>query len=759
MSAADKKIRRFCAVCWLLFGFGSSAFSVTLPTAADIAELAQQAHLVTETFLQQSLEQRLSIKCCPESVSEADRTRLFALASAAGEQLAEIIESERRIKKQIEEYTGQEWDNLYGASGVWRRLNADIHRSSLAKCELDYHLALASAPQKKNTILQRVLTDVDALTAGRDSRAVQILKAYVFMAFVDEAGSYAESARGVLDNILDDPEKLDEIYFNAAIARARLTGKDMEQDFASIYGRFQQSVCRDNFELDFALAFLSRRYGQSDGLEKLVVKWPSCRHFLGRLLLADISHRFKNSELSPAQMESISVFEAKCLARAAYSDGPRKHAKLLQELIAVKKFRLCAMLYAAALSCIDQSPPEAIELLLEAGRVCNEQGDDVIGLDVRQISAKAAQLGCKLFSDDPKYADLSFKACQQYIALTGAEADERLLYCYSVVLRHLDRPSQAKKVLADLAARPGGQFANQAKYDILLGRVNNPPLGSKERAEVLKELSDLVCATGAEPQLHQEVTVLYCRMLLAERQESCAGKVLELVEKTDALPVQLASLLKARAMYHLDRPEEALTELALAKSCEGADLAFDLLGWLIDNIEEYQQNAGDFEKLLCNSYEVAENLCSCLQGAQAVKAQLIVAELRIFTAGADASSLAEVVAALNELSKRMDRDDVDLLRCRARLMACQGKFASAAALWARLCAIHRRRADSPAQPGTKWWRAKYYELECLAKSPDICPDDVSHTIEVLQSSFTAAPSYWGQKLSSLGEKLGRRVSK
>lgn len=760
MTAGNRKTYKVAAaLCiYIVFGTVSISIAAALPTAQDIAALARQGLLVAETFMQQSVEQRLGFQCCPQSISEADRAKLYALAAGASEQLATIISSQELFKKQIEDYNGDDWDRLYGTTGLWHKLCADLHRSRLLKCEIDYHFAVAAPAEEKTKILGEVITQINTFPVSSRSRAIQILKAYALAALGGDNPAYRHSASPLLDAILDASESDDEIYFSAAVAKMKLGQDDMPQALLKLSRRLEQSGCRNNFELNFSIAFLQRQYGSAGAVERLVRKWPSCRDFLGRLILADLSHRLTAGQLSRQQIESISVFEAKCAAQAACRAGPEKYTRLLQKLIAVEKLQTPLLFYTTAVAHIERSPATAVQFLLKAARAGSKQKVSVLGLGPKQIAASAAELAYNLFAENANYCNLAVEALQDYFALAGDGVDEQLEYSYSIVLRHLGREDKAGKLLAGIAARPDGKFAHQAKYDILVDQIEKQqPAEGYARAKLLRRLSDLAAVTaGAEPQLRNDVTLLYCQMLLAESDKACAEKVLDVLTGAEDLPRPRSALLKARAMQKLGKSEQVLAALASAldsKSCENATLALELLQQIIDKVDEYRAEAQDFDRLLGDGCVVAEYLRGCATGGDAARAGLILAELGIFAAKKEKHKLAAIERALQELSAALEAPDVDLLRCRARLFAAQGRFAQAAELWAQVCKIHRGRVSPAGQPGPKWWRAKFYELACWAKRPGTSAANVLHTIEVLQKSFSPVPTYWAERLALLKKQL------
>ena len=104
---------------------------------------------------------------------------------------------------------------------------------------------------------------------------------------------------------------------------------------------------------------------------------------------------------------------------------------------------------------------------------------------------------------------------------------------------------------------------------------------------------------------------------------------------------------------------------------------------------------------------------------------------------------------MNKIAKGGLGKSIDFIRCKARLKAGQAEFGEAAVLWAKVCEMRKSDSMPENERSWQWWRAKFYELECLAKEKDESKKQVLHTIEVLENSFTDIPPFWAEKLNIL----------
>lgn len=183
-----------------------------------------------------------------------------------------------------------------------------------------------------------------------------------------------------------------------------------------------------------------------------------------------------------------------------------------------------------------------------------------------------------------------------------------------------------------------------------------------------------------------------------------------------------------------------------SNDCEYTGEIMQLLAEVTDEIDRIQADEPDWLELMEDCKRLAKICYGCLDKPDKQLAGLFLAEISVFAANKEKSKLSEAEELLSSISQQ--GRNVDFVRCRARLLAEQNKFASAAALWSEICEIRKNDVPSTNQRSWKWWRAKFYELYCWSKSPQTQKEDVLHTIEVLENSFDI-PALWSENLSSL----------
>ena len=742
-----KTIRNICtSIACIIFSLLSvpAASAGTIVTFEDINGLVTSAKTSYDAFTHESLRLRMQYEYSGRFLSEEDKDRLHEIAKKASDQLEAIIKNQQILKQKIEEYEGRDWDARYGATGLWRRLSADIYTAILCKCEIDYSLALTAKQTQKEKILQEITARINSLNKIHDKAHSHFLKAKALTLLSREKPAYKLLATKEFDELTarDDIQKV--TSFKAAIEKIKLADAVEPNQLNKLAQELAKSSCADDFELILPLAFLQRRYDRP-GFEKTVETFPQTRDFIGSVILTDLSNRLSEKQ----DLREISVFEAVLATRAIWADQTQDHTELLDSLLNTDKFRTPLILYVSAVKFAPSSAPKAVELLVQASRLQKIHKSSKLDLEADKIAEQAAQLAYNLFVEDSNSCQTALQAFQNYFEIAGEQKDQQLEYIYSSVLNDCGRAEKSRELLQKIANDPAGDYHNRARLDLIVLQMHqNQP----QRDEALEQLRDFIADCCGQDQnsnsLARQAVSLYCRTLLEDGSESSARKVLTILEQAETTGVQ-ADLYKSKALQQLDRLDESAHHMLLATRASSGSLAADalqLLSEIAEKIDYLQSQANDFEKMMQECKELAEYCHKSLNGRQSC---LILAEISLFAAGKEKGKLSDADKLLSELAPEANTVDLDFNRCRARLLCKQDRFEESGRLWAEIAKIRKAESLSNQQRSWKWWRAKFYELYCSAQLSPIQKEKVLHTIEVLESSFQDIPSLWAEKLKSL----------
>ncbi|MHC4481910.1 MAG: hypothetical protein ACYSW4_00015 [Planctomycetota bacterium] len=760
MSASNKYGHKIITTLYMVVFFlaAPTVSANTLPTSEDINSLAEKARLAVDTFMQKSFELRLRYEFTEKFLTQDDRENLHELAKKTSDDLQAIADSQKTLKQQIEDYEGNDWDDRYGSTGLWRKLVKDIYTSSISKCEIDFYLALSAPQLQRNKILQKIPAQIDSLDQTVDTVYAQFLKVRIFAVLARTDPAYKPLAKKQFDLLAERSDMKHSTAFRISIERIKLLGPTGPDELNKLAVAILQSNCADDIELVLSLASLQRRH-DPEAFERTVQKLPRIEDFLSSSILSELFFHIGRGQLD---LQKVSTFEAELVAQAVWKNGPGEHKTLLEHLASTQRLQTPLILYVAAVALADSSPTKGVNLLIKASTLQQSQKSNRLDIEPCSIAKQAARLAYNVFAEDHRHCQLAIKAFENYCTMAGEKIDEELEYLYTIVLNSCGRAEKCKKLLQKIADRPAGKWRHRARLELIKQAVRNI---QKPHSQLLNQLTDFMadCAASNEQQLLTEAMTIYCQVFLESDDKTGAAKVLNILNKAEAADKANLSVFKSKLLWKLDRPDESVE--CMVKVChpnrrQHALEAEKLLSQVIDQIEQLQQRTNDFHKLIKNSQTIAQyckQISITTYGLIAADtARLYLAEISIFAAQKNQQELLEVDKLLNNLAIDGLGDNIDFLRCRARLLAGQAKFAEAARLWAQIAGIRKSESHSPNQRSWKWWRAKYYELYCWSKCPQTEKDSLLHTIEVLENSFTDIPPLWAEKLNSL--KQGIRKS-
>jgi hypothetical protein len=735
-----------------LFLSSSSGLADALPTAEDINDLAQATKSTIDTFLQQSFELRMQYEFSGRFLNINDKDNLYKLAKEAADRLQEIAWNQRKLKKQIEDYQGDDWDARYGSTGLWRKLSADLSTTGLSRCEIDFYVALAADQPQRNKILHNILTEIQSPQLIRLPAVSQLLKAKILALLAQTEPSCKPLAKKQFDALMVRSDMSHSTAFRIPIERINFLGVTEPGQLETMAENIARSRCSDDLELILSLTFLQRRK-DPEGLEKTVSLFPKVESFFSSLALSDLSNRFQQGQLTEQNLQQFSLFELQLAAGAAWENNPQDYNALLAHLANTKKFQTPLILYVAAMAASETSPTRSVTLLLSASRLQQQKKDFGLGLEAEKIAEQAAQFAYNLFAEDPCNCSVAVDAFDNYSTIAADRVDEELEYLYSSVLRDCSKVEKSKKLLQKIAERPTGLWHKRAKLDLILQQMQRNHKQQTSQNELLEQLRSFILncpgQDNKDSAIRAEALNIYCRSLLECADSPSAQKVLDVLDKAEETRGIQLDFFKAKAFQQIGELEQAVHYMVSAIMDDSDSLAPEaalLLSEVTENIEQFETQAGDFNEMLDSCRKLAEFSNKSLGNRQTA---LLLTEFLVFAADNEQSRLTKAESLLSTLAEETDAGNVDFLRCRARLLVEQRRFSEAARLWAELCRIRKSELPLTNQRSWKWWRAKYYELYCWLKLPRTQKADVAHSIEILENSFRNIPPLWAEKLNLL----------
>jgi tetratricopeptide (TPR) repeat protein len=741
----------------VLFLCARAGAAESVPSADDINDLADAAALTVEKFMRESFELRFRYECSGRFLSEKGRENLRGLAKTATDRLREVTENQKELNQRIEDYEGNDWEARYGSTGLWRKLQRDRYVTSLSKCEIDYYLALSAELPKRNAILHKTLNETDSIARIHNTPYAQLIKAKTHALLAQTEPTHRLMAKEKFNRLMYRSDMDEATALRTAIEKIKFLGLTTPDELDNLAKAIAKSSCSDDIELVLSLALLQRRYN-AEALGETLRKHPQIEGFLGDCILWDLSGRMEQGQLD---LQIISVLEAELAAQAAWKRNTEEYTRLLNQLANTKKHQTPLVLYVAAVAHADSSPTKAVSLLVKASRLQQAQQSDKLNIEAVEVARQAAQLAYNLFAQGRRHCPLALDALGNYASIAGERIDEELEYLDAVVLNSCGRAQKSKELLTKIAARPAGRWRNRARLDLITTTIREQPQQKNEQSgKMLQQLSTLIVDCTAQNEsdskVRTEALKIYCELLLQSKNNASAQKVLDTITVNDTGRDPNLNVFKAKALRRMGRLNESAEYLI--KVCRAGDRQYvfeaeELLSEIIEQIDllqEQQENLPQFMKNCTTIARYCEGIALSTYGLMPVsQARLYLAEVSVLAANEDQESLFEADRMLDVLAEGGLGDNVDYLRCRARLLTELGKFDEAAEAWTKIAEIRKDDPAPPRQRSWKWWRAKYYALHCRSKCRQTDKESLLHTIEVLENSFTTVPPLWAEKIRSL----------
>ncbi len=728
-----------------------------IPAAEDINSLSTKSQKIYDDFLQQSFELRLKYEFNNKFTDKADSEKLYKLAKTASDELAGLEQEQRKLKQIIEDYESDDWDARYGSTGLWKKLSSRLYTTALSRAETDFFAAVSSAQrQRAIELCHKIIDRLDTLEEIYNSAYLHFIKARVYALLAKDDSLYKMLAKMEFDWLSERSDMAQSLAFRIRIERNKLPDEEKTDRLDIIEKELANSKCADDIELVLSLAFLNRKLGRNSNYEKILEQQPQAGDFVGSLLLSELAPQMSEREHFAKILQDITVFEAELVAKFLWKSETGQHTELLQSLAALEKFHTPLILYVTAIKSAETAPGKAIKLLIETSKLQKQKKSETLDIEAGQIAEQAAQFAYEMYIKGSVDCRCILEAFKNYNEISETETNEELQYYYVYVLSDCNRPEKSKQVLRNLANKNKGYWPGRAKLDLIKQDIETDRSEDKVISdELLTKLKNLIneCKTEDKQlkQLKTEAIAIYCRLLLKRNDENSTQQVVDILTEDNIDEPNLYAF-KSTALQrlgHLLVSAEYLLKACQKNSCRYTHQAMLLLSEIIENIDTLQVQQDDFIQAAGNCRELAQICFGCLKDLQS---GLFLAEISVFAANRNDDKLAEIEKLLDSLTAEASEQNIDIIRCRARLLTEQQKYEDAAKLWSQICRIRREQDFDSNTRSFQWWRAKYYELLCWSKSPKTEKQQVLHTIEVLENTFDNIPLLWAEKLKSLKQK-------
>lgn len=702
----------------------------------EVEAAAEKAEKAAVEFMQQSFKHRLQFFYSKQFYNAQDRAELLKLTSEATAELEEIYQSLLQKKKAIEDYKGEDWDVLYGQTGLWRKAVEDAHLSEWYKYQIDYYRAVSSKAKERDKLLEDIIAKCrsgEGMFAGEGARLLEG-KCLAVM------GEQVKADR-IFGSVISGSERSDEIYFRAWILKLWISSSDIKGRTEKTAKELFVSKYKNDLEMNAELALAALRLGDDEVMKNVVDRWAESEELFGKILLADIDTTFNKDGASTKDIEKRSVYEVGLAVKATMREGAEDYTGLLETICGIEKFQGSVFLYAAGEAYKNTDPVRAIGYYLEAAKLKGTQNEIKFELNQVDIAKKAAEAGIRLVYNDKSKRKCVIEAINYYCSVADLEADEDFIYTCVKVLEECSQDGEAEKLLKKIAAG-GGKLALRAQLDLILLKFE---VADYDPSKAFGELKTFVYSKDIDSNKDVKIEAIkrYCILLLSKNSTSNDREVLEV--SAGVTEDRELSGFRATAMGRLGMWEEAVS--VLAKSIDPNDCGLGAtVFWTLDSangkIDEYLEALENKEGFINESGSLFEYCAGCSDEDEGKHLELMRAEWELAAGKADIYDVQKI------LRRHDDKSSAEYLRCTARLPMMKGDFEKGFEQW-KYIQRSTRSGDISERQGWDWWQAKYFELWCYWKIEGTDGDKVRHAIEVLQNSYTEIPRFWSEKLEEL----------
>lgn len=363
------------------------------PTWEAARAAAEELARLEETFLVQTASVRLTFLCLGHFAEPEQQKVLNEAVRSARQRTQEILELFSQMNKQMTEYTGSDWDALYGQTGVWSAVQRGLLQGQYLQTVLLFWAALCEQAPRRQELLTQVIEDCrsdHARWLGQE----QILE--VRARQYRQAAEDAEQLRMILHQMMLRSDLSGSAHRGMLLLQKRFelfSGGPFEEEAARI---FQQTVsAKEDFEWAIEYAFFELTRGRQEPLQEVRQAWPQSEEFIAGLLCAQEAEKFETVERPAleARMQQFAV-------RASRSRDPNERDQVEQQWMewiqsidrsTSKKAALRKEAAAGYVSYLFERPDkENVEKIVRFLEREADKGEPVLGyLYVQALSLKA----------------------------------------------------------------------------------------------------------------------------------------------------------------------------------------------------------------------------------------------------------------------------------------------------------------------------------------------------------------------------------
>lgn len=745
-----KSARQLLIVSIIFLPLFSGTGTAETVTTEEVSGLSRQAAKVYNFFMESTFTERAEYIFFGNFSPGNQRKIILKRAEEARGKLLKILNHQKELRKEIENYEGSDWDSLYGANGLWRRLVCDICETGTFKLEIDYYRYLFSPTKEKSQILPALESRLEK-QFDCESNWRRLLKARCFFLIGDD-----EKATQILDELIDSQFTGESIRPRAELLKLKHTGipesyprKEINEIAAEITNTGSSKGT------EFAISVLGelRKLTTGTELKKTIKEFGKPGECLYSLAERRISNFYENDRIS-----EISPFEVR-LACLGFLEGANDFdGKALLNLTENANLRCPLLLYCCSESAENEN--DSVGYLLECIRLLENLPESWLDIERDTLIRRIIERTYNGLANKSVSCDTGEEVFSFYLDQSPSDGEYKLKFRAGCGLLCCGAERKGKTTLEELwKDKDSGIWVYRARLELLKHKASRLSPDDSDYINLLSEAEDLAgkCSLRSQKgykELLRKCVNFHCRLLADKGDKKSAEQILKQLTLFETL-TDRQTIIKARACAILERYPECLQTLTGIRQPglqQSADVYYPLYEVIsrIEIGEEREILDTEGKQVLLT---LAENLSAKLDSREA---DLLFAEALV-----SLSDKTDDIKKVDQLTKNINAEnETDLLRCRGKLLLAENKFKAAAEKWIAIRNIIKNTYPESYRKNWFWWQSRYYEFLCWSKLPSASSSEIVRVIEVLENSAPDPPFPWGGKLSTLknGLKTGITVN-
>jgi len=744
MKSPDKLSITPVIILSLLF---SGICSAGIVTAEDINQLSRQAEQIYNEFMNESFDERMQYIFFGNLPLETEKQKISEKGKQGSTQLSQIINPQKKLRTEIENYEGADWDRLYGANGLWRKLVCDICRSTTFKLEIDYYRYLFS-PKAEKTQIYRQLKDNLEKHCECESNYHKFLKAR-FNFLLDNR----KQALEILDELINSQDTSKAVHQRAKLSKLKHTVTSeppLKKEINKITEEILNANLSGDTELVISLLAQQKECKGEVEFKKTLDRFDETEKYLCSLAARRVSKLYKNQKSN-----KITPLDVKLACLAALEGANELNKQTILNLAEEEKLKCPLLLYCCSESTMSEN--RAVEYLLECTRLKRSQSSSWLDIEASTLIRQAVERAYNGLVEKKVNCDTGREAFSSFLEDCPADKTYDLKFKAGCGLLFCGFEEEGGKTLGKLwENKNAGIWRYRARFNLLKHKASALSPADSDYENLLSETGNLIeqCSLHSEGEYRKllgECINFHCGLLAAKGGKDCGKEILKKLSILESLNNKQI-ILKAHALTTLERyPKclETLTRINKPK-CENLQNAFTPLSEVIQRIEISEEKRIVKSQRRKKLLSLTETLQSCLENRQVT---LLFAESLVSFSNEQVD-----IKKARQLLDNFDNGDPGVLRFRGKLLMAEGDFKAAAEKWVTIRNNIKNAYPDNYKGNWFWWQSRFYEFLCWSKLPDSSAKEIARLMEVLENSTSEIPFPWERKLSDLKKKLKTEIT-